>query len=54
MRGQKGKRYAIGFLLTLIGGAGLAGIEIDSDLFFWIYAIVFSTGIGLCIAGYEI
>ena len=53
MKGQTSKLYVIGWILTLIGGVGLAGIEVDSDLLFWIYAIVFSTGLGLCLAGYE-
>ena len=53
MRGQSSKQYVTGVLLTLIGGAGLAGIEMDSHFFFWIFAITFSIGIGLCIAGYE-
>ena len=53
MRGQTNKLYVIGWLLTIIGGSGLAGIEIDSYVFFWIYAITFSIGIGLCLAGDE-
>ena len=53
MRGQTNKLYLAGVLLTFLGGAGLAGIEMDSYIFFWIYAIMFSTGIGLCLAGYE-
>lgn len=50
---QKGRTYVTGCALTFIGGAGLAGIEIDSNLLFWIYAIFFSVGIGLCLIGYE-
>ena len=50
---QKGRTYVIGWLLTIIGGTGLAGIEIDSDFLFWTYAIIFSIGLGLCLAGYE-
>ena len=53
MRGQRNKLYVWGVFLTIIGGAGLAGIEMDSHIFFWIYAITFSAGIGLCLAGYE-
>ena len=50
---QKGRTYVIGWLLTIIGGTGLACIEVDSDLLFWIYAIIFSIGLGLCLIGYE-
>ena len=53
MKGQTSKIYVLGWILTIIGGTGLAGINVDSDLLFWIYTIIFSTGIGLCIAGYE-
>ena len=53
MKGQTNKLYVLGWILTIIGGTGLAGINVDSDLLFWIYAIIFSTGIGLCLAGYE-
>jgi hypothetical protein len=50
---QKGRKYVWGWFLTLIGGLGLCGIEMESDLLFWTYAIIFSIGIGLCLAGYE-
>lgn len=50
---QKGRAYVTGLILTIIGGTGLACIEVDSDLLFWIYAIVFSIGFTLCIAGYK-
>lgn len=53
MKGQTNKLYVLGWFLTIIGGTGLAGIEIDSDLLFWVYAITFSIGLGLCLAGYE-
>lgn len=53
MRGQTNKLYVAGWFLTIIGGTGLAGIEMDSHVWFWIYAITFSIGIGLCLAGYE-
>jgi len=53
MRGQTGKKYVAGVILTFIGGAGLAGIEMDSHIFFWIYAVMFAVGVGLCFAGYE-
>ena len=50
---QKGRAYVTGWLLTIIGGTGLASIEVDSDLLFWTFAILFSVGIGFCLAGYE-
>ena len=50
---QKGRAYVTGLLLTIIGGTGLACIEVDSDLLFWTYAILFSIGFGLCLVGYE-
>lgn len=50
---QKGRKYVWGWFLTLIGGLGLCEIKIDSDLLFWTYAVIFSIGIGLCLAGYE-
>lgn len=53
MKGQSSKRYVWGLFLTIIGGTGIAGIEIDSDVLFWIYAVILSVGIALCIAGYE-
>lgn len=53
MRGQTNKLYAFGVLLAIIGGVGLAGIEMDSHVLFWVYAITFSVGVGLCFAGYE-
>ena len=51
MKGQTSKLYVLGWILTIIGGMGLAGINVD--LLFWIYTIVFSAGIGLCLTGYE-
>lgn len=50
---QKGRAFVTGWFLTIIGGTGLACIEVDSDLLFWIYAIIFSVGVGLCLMGYE-
>lgn len=50
---QKGRTYVIGWLLTIIGGTGLACIEVESDLLFWTYAVIFSVGIGLCLMGYK-
>jgi len=53
MKGQTNKLYVVGWFLTIIGGTGLACIEVDSDILFWTYAITFSIGLGLCLAGYE-
>ena len=50
---QKGRLYVAGVACTFVGGCGLAGISIDSDVVFWIFAVMFSIGIGLCLAGYE-
>ena len=53
MKGQSSKRYAVGILLLTIGGAGLADISIDNHIAFWIYAVMFSLGVGFCIWGFE-
>lgn len=50
---QKGRAYLTGVILAIIGGTGLVGIQMDSDVLFWIYAVTFSIGIGFCLAGYE-
>lgn len=50
---QKGRKYVWGWLMTVVGGLGLCDIDMDSNLLFWIYAIIFSIGIGLCLVGYE-
>lgn len=50
---QKGKRYAIGVLMVIFGGSGLAEISTSNHGCFWFCAITFSIGIGLCMAGFE-
>ena len=50
MRGISNKVYAAGILLVIIGGAGL--VDATSDIGFAIYAILFSVGFSLCLAGY--
>ena len=50
---QKGRKFAIGVLLILLGGSGLAEISTSNHGCFWLCAIMFSVGIGLCLAGYE-
>lgn len=50
---QKGSRYALGVLMVLIGGSGLAEISTSNHGCFWLCAITFSIGIGLCLAGFE-
>lgn len=52
MKGQTSKLYVLGLILTIIGGTGLAGINVNSDLLFWIYTIMFSVGFGCCLTGY--
>lgn len=50
---QKGRKFAIGVLMVTLGGAGLAEISTSNHGCFWLCAITFSIGIGLCLAGYE-
>lgn len=50
---QKGSKYALGVLMVLLGGSGLAEISTSNHGCFWLCAIVFSVGIGLCLAGYK-
>jgi uncharacterized membrane protein SpoIIM required for sporulation len=50
--GSKNKSYAIGVLLTFVGGAGLAEISTSNHGCFWLCAILFSVGVGLCIGSY--
>lgn len=50
---QKGSKFCAGALMIILGGAGLAEISTSNHGCFWLCAIVFSVGIGLCLAGYE-
>ena len=50
MRGISNKLYLTGVLLLIIGGAGIS--DATSNIGFMIYAILFSIGFGLCLAGY--
>jgi len=50
---DKGKAYAVGCLLTLVGGSGLAEISTSNHGCFWLCAITFSIGIGMCIWNYQ-
>lgn len=50
---QKGRAYIIGVICILLGGSGLAEISTSDHGCFWFCAILFSVGIGLCLAGYE-
>lgn len=50
---QKGKKFAIGVLMIFCGGSGLAEISTSNHGCFWLCAITFSIGVGLCLAGYE-
>ena len=53
MRGQSNKLFIAGVLLMMFGGAGLAEISTSNHGCFWLCAVMFSVGIGLCLAGYE-
>ena len=53
MKGTLNKAYGIGALLVLIGGVGLAEINVNNDVGFWLFAIVFSLGVGLCVGNYR-
>ena len=53
MRGQSNKLFIAGVLLMFFGGAGLAEISTSNHGCFWLCAVMFSVGIGLCLAGYE-
>lgn len=50
---QKGSKFGLGVLMVLLGGSGLAEISTSNHGCFWFCAIVFSAGLGLCLAGYE-
>lgn len=47
-----GKQYGIGVLLTLLGGSGLAEIEVTNHGCFWLCTIAFAVGLALCITSY--
>ena len=49
---SKRKSYGIGCLLLLTGGSGLAEISTSNHGCFWLCAVMFSVGIGLCIWSY--
>ena len=46
------KVYAVGCLLTLVGGAGLAEISTSNHGCFILCAVMFSIGIGMCVWSY--
>ena len=50
---NKKKVYGIGVLLTLVGGSGLAQIQMDADGCFWLFAVLFSVGLAICIGSFE-
>jgi len=52
MRGKSNKTYAMGVLLTLLGGSGLAEISTSNHGCFWLCAAMFSLGFACCIVGY--
>lgn len=50
---QKGRAYFTGAILTLVGGTGLAEIQMTSHGCFWLCAITFSVGLAMCIWSYK-
>ena len=53
MKSVNKSSYGIGALLMLLGGSGLAEIETSNHGCFWLCAVMFSVGIGLCIWSYR-
>ena len=51
--GSKDKTYGIGVLFTVLGSAGLAEISTSNHGCFWLCAVMFSVGIGLCLWSYR-
>lgn len=54
-RGQgmtKGSKQVIGAVLTVFGGAGLAEISTSNHGCFWLCAVMFAVGFGMCLKGY--
>lgn len=49
---NKGKAYGIGCLLLIAGGSGLAEISTSNHGCFWLCAVMFAAGIGMCIWSY--
>jgi len=49
---SKGSRQVIGAILTVFGGAGLAEISTSNNGCFWLCAVMFSVGFGMCLMGY--
>ena len=43
------KINGIGVFLVIMGGAGLAQIQMDANGCFWLYAVIFSIGVGMCL-----
>ena len=53
MKSVNKSSYGVGVLLMLLGGSGLAEIETSNHGCFWLCAVMFSVGIGLCIWSYK-
>lgn len=54
-RGQgmsKGSKQVIGAILILFGGSGLAEISTSNHGCFWLCAVMFAVGFGMCLKGY--
>ena len=52
MGGINNKVYGVGLLLLIIGAVGLAGINPQNDVCFWVCSVLFSVGFGCCLVGY--
>jgi len=51
--GRKDKAFAIGALLSVYGGAGLAEISTSDHGCFWLCTVALAVGLGLCLWSYE-
>lgn len=49
---SKGSKQVIGAILTLFGGSGLAEISTSNHGCFWLCAVMFAVGFGMCLKGY--
>ena len=53
MNKNKGSKAVLGAVLTIFGGAGLAEISTSNHGCFWLCAVMFAIGFGMCLAGYR-
>lgn len=43
------KINGLGVMLVIIGGAGLAQIQMDANGCFWLFAVAFALGVAMCL-----